>query len=389
MNAPASLELAPATSATSATSAASLDGIDAYLASLPDGEGVGVSLRNEPVFQKIRDARRQDDPSLPMREWERPLVKADWKTVASLCGDALRTRSKDFQLAAWLCEAWTYERGIAGFVDGMRLLHALAERFWTHAYPQLEEGDPDARVAPFVWINQTLAMVLKLQIRLLTLSVEPGSINLDDWVRVAGRAPERDDPAELTREFLDGEVAKGSNVADLLRLEAQVGAALDATATLERGLDMRLGNDAPSFSRVMEALMDLQRAARSLRGERQLPVISEAPVAQAASETFSDATAYVSNHASAETVADAGERVSPEPLPGVMTPFRIADRDHAYRLLDEIAQYLARAEPHSPTPYLLRRAVAWGGMPLPELMREVVSQEGDLNRYFAMLGVHE
>jgi type VI secretion system protein ImpA len=124
MNAPASLELAPA------TLPASTDEIDAYLAPLQDGGGVGISLRHDPLFQKIRDARRQDDPSLPMREWERPLIKADWKAVAALCGDALRKRSKDFQLAAWLCEAWTYERGVGGFVDGMRLLHALAERFW-------------------------------------------------------------------------------------------------------------------------------------------------------------------------------------------------------------------------------------------------------------------
>jgi type VI secretion system protein ImpA len=381
MNAPASLELAPA------ALAASTDRIDAYLAPLPDGDGVGVSLRNDPVFQKIRDARRQDDPSLPMREWERPLIKADWKTVAALSGDALRTRSKDFQLAAWLCEAWTCERGVDGFVDGMRLLHALAERFWAHAYPQLEEGDADARVAPFVWINQTLSMVLKLQIRLLTLSVEPGSINLDDWVRVAGRASERDESGELTREFLDGEVSKGSNVADLLRLEEQLSAALDMTATLERSLDMQLGNDAPSFSRVMEALMDLQRAARSLRGERGLPVIDEAqaPVGHVSDEAWSQALEPASNDAA----EDGSIHVSHEPARTVMTPFRIADRNHAYQLLDEIAQYLAQAEPHSPTPYLLRRAVAWGGMPLPELMREVVRQEGDLNRYFAMLGVHE
>lgn len=367
MNAPHSLELAPA------ALSASLDDIESYLTPLQDGEGVGQSLRNDPVFQKIREARHQDDPSLPMREWERPLIKADWKAVAALSGAALRTRSKDFQLAAWLCEAWTYERGMDGFVDGMRLLHALAERFWSNAYPQLEEGDADARVAPFVWINQTFAMVLKLHIPLLALSVEPGSINLDDWRRVAGRASAGNEAGDLTREFLDGEVAKGSNVASLMHLEERLGAALDMTATLERGLDMRLGTDAPSFSRVMEALMDLQRAARSLRGDRGLPVMNEAPAFQAPGVPD-------------ETV---GVCVPVEQIQVAPTQFRIEDRAHAYQLLDAIAQYLAKAEPHSPTPYLLKRAVAWGGMPLPELMREVVSQEGDLNRYFAMLGVHE
>lgn len=389
MNAPRTLGLESA-GAAAAVTAAVPDRLDALLAPLPDGDGVGVSLRDDPVFHKIREARRQDDPSLPMREWERPLVKADWKTVAALSGDALRTRSKDFQLAGWLCEAWIHERGMEGYVDGVRLLHALAERFWANAYPQLEDGDADARVAPFVWFNHNLATVLKLQIPLLTLSMEPWSLNLDHWLRIAsGRAPDHTQPEAWTRELLDDEVSKGSNVADLLRLEERLGAALDATAALSRHLDQPLGNDAPSFSRVMEALMDLQRAARSLRGERGLPVVEHAAASlndtlgmPMEMKTGMDASVN-------EAVVESGIGVAPQAAANVMVPFRIADRSHAYRLLDEIAQYLARAEPHSPTPYLLRRAVSWGSMPLPELMREVMSHEGDIGRYFAMLGVNE
>ena len=77
--------------------------------------------------------------------------------------------------------------------------------------------------------------------------------------------------------------------------------------------------------------------------------------------------------------------LQPRALP--MTRDQIADRAHAYRLIEDVARYLAEHEPHSPTPYLLARAVSWGRMPLPELMRDIVSQEGDLGRYMAMLGV--
>ena len=70
-----------------------------------------------------------------------------------------------------------------------------------------------------------------------------------------------------------------------------------------------------------------------------------------------------------------------------VTREHIVDRSHAYQLLEEIARYLAEHEPHSPTPYLLARAVNWGRMPLPDLMRDIVSQEGDLGRYLAMLDV--
>jgi type VI secretion system protein ImpA len=63
----------------------------------------------------------------------------------------------------------------------------------------------------------------------------------------------------------------------------------------------------------------------------------------------------------------------------------IASRSHAYRLLEEIADYLAQHEPHSPTPYLLRRAISWGSMPLAELMRDILRDEGDVGRYLALL----
>lgn len=78
------------------------------------------------------------------------------------------------------------------------------------------------------------------------------------------------------------------------------------------------------------------------------------------------------------------ERPALAAVPGTA---RVESRAHAYELLELVARYLAEHEPHSPTPFLLRRAVAWGQMPLPELMREIVHTEGDMSRYLAMLGV--
>jgi type VI secretion system protein ImpA len=69
-------------------------------------------------------------------------------------------------------------------------------------------------------------------------------------------------------------------------------------------------------------------------------------------------------------------------LPGVQ------NRDDAYEALEALAKYLGQIEPHSPTPYLIRRAVNWGRMPLPELMQEILREEGDLNRMTTLLGLN-
>jgi type VI secretion system protein ImpA len=64
-----------------------------------------------------------------------------------------------------------------------------------------------------------------------------------------------------------------------------------------------------------------------------------------------------------------------------------SSRAQAYRTLEAVADYLSKTEPHSPTPYLIRRAVNWGRMPLPELMAEIMREEGDLNRMISVLGL--
>jgi type VI secretion system protein ImpA len=80
---------------------------------------------------------------------------------------------------------------------------------------------------------------------------------------------------------------------------------------------------------------------------------------------------------------------TPAALPQAAANGRIGSRAEAYQLLELAAAYLMREEPHSPTPYLVNRAVAWGRMPLPQLMQEVLREDGDLNRFFSIIGVRQ
>jgi type VI secretion system protein ImpA len=352
--------------------------LHSLLSPLAGDDGVGVSLRSDPVWQQIRDAQREDDPSLPMGEWERPLVKADWRAVESLAADALRLRSKDFQLVVWLCESWARLYRLEGLMAGVQLMIEFVDRFWDHAYPQIDGHDVEARAAPLHWITRRLEIVLRLHVPLIGLSVEPGFINLDDWQRVVAASLQDGDDAAAThlpRELLDREAAQGSNLALLRQLERSAGVVLAAVDELARRLDDRLGDEAPSFARIKTTMAELQRAARALRGNHALdeepPVVLPSEPTEVRSTEGDDAQLEVGMQARVLAI----------------TREHIVDRAHAYRLLEDIARYLAEHEPHSPTPYLLARAVSWGSMPLPELMRDVVSQEGDLGRYMAMLGV--
>jgi type VI secretion system protein ImpA len=67
----------------------------------------------------------------------------------------------------------------------------------------------------------------------------------------------------------------------------------------------------------------------------------------------------------------------------------IRSRDEAYALLSSIADYLMRVEPHSPAPYLVKRAVTWGSMPLASLLQELVGENRELLEIYQLLGMGE
>src|SRR3981189_690418 len=78
------------------------------------------------LYEKIKEARRQDDDA-PQGEWQRERKLADYTAVLKLAGDALATKSKDLQLAAWITEAALNKEGFPGLLAGLKLIRGLIE----------------------------------------------------------------------------------------------------------------------------------------------------------------------------------------------------------------------------------------------------------------------
>lgn len=69
----------------------------------------------------------------------------------------------------------------------------------------------------------------------------------------------------------------------------------------------------------------------------------------------------------------------------IWTSGPIRNRADAYRRLSEAADYLLKTEPHSPTPYLVKRAVEWGHMSLFEVFQQIVRNEGEMEELDRLL----
>jgi type VI secretion system protein ImpA len=370
------------------------DVVDALLKPLPGDEPTGTSARYDPVIAEIRIARESDDPSLPQGEWERPLKKADWSLVASLCSQTLSERSKDLQIAAWLSEAWIHLYQVDGLRAGVRLIQGLLDIYWEGVHPrQSEDGDFDARVAPLAWMNESIPLTLRLHVGLLPWpDRKPSHISLEDWTKAPLVPPaksevENDNEPNLTATpSRDELMLVGATTAapQLLQLRESLALAMTEWKAFDAMVDERLSKEAPSLSRVAETLGLIDRAITSLLSNRQT-------VSATNSRTASEQAVDTDQHADAIENADEPAMKPAVPSEDFVDP-RLAtgpirSRADAYRQLEGIANFLQSIEPHSPTPYLIRRAVSWGRMPLPELMQEVLREEGDLNRLFTVLGL--
>src|SRR3954466_8919825 len=93
---------------------------------IPGANPSGENLKYSPVYDKIKEARRQDDDA-PQGEWQRERKVADFASVLRLGNEAIATRSKDLQLAAWLTEALLNREGFQGLYQGLNLIKGLVE----------------------------------------------------------------------------------------------------------------------------------------------------------------------------------------------------------------------------------------------------------------------
>ena len=156
------------------------------------------------------------------------------------------------------------------------------------------------------------------------------------------------------------------------RKQASLLACQQQLQRLEQWCDRCLGELAPSCQPLREVIAQwLALLKEFIAMYPQAPLSEEQPPVAEADASEGDADGEESVPASAPS-GPAGAPTS---------------REDAYRQLLLIADYLARTEPHSPVPYLIKRAVEWGNKPLSELLAELINADSEARRVWSLLGV--
>ncbi len=221
--------------------------LDQLLAPITPGKPSGEDLRYDPLYERIRNLRREEDSKLPQGVWETDRKQADWTSVASECAEALEIRSKDLQIAAWLSEAWVHLYGFAGAAEGFRLMHALCDAFWDDLYPQAQGGDVEFRIGPIIWLDDRLPVQLKLIPLTAPDSPDIRAYSLADYEK-ASQAETKKGPDGKAPEVSFAQFHQSAMLTPSRQLSAtlrHIQSLLESCNALDDLLDERLGRDAP------------------------------------------------------------------------------------------------------------------------------------------------
>lgn len=302
----------------------------------------GENLEYDPAFGELeRVARGKQEQSLgdAVVEGEPP----DWRDVRKRSLD-LFARTLDLRVAVYLARALLNTDGVAGFADGLSLVRALLERYWTCVHPQLDpddNNDPTFRVNTIVTLCDRTATLLALQAAPLVSSRAMGRFGLHQ-IQIAGgelAAPEGEaapDQATINAAFMDADAEEVQATA------GNVTRSLGDLAAIDAFLMQQVGSaHAPDLSALQEMLKHMQTILNSHVAQPG----ADAPAAAGGAQT-----------GGAQVQAVSGE---------------ITSREDAVRMMDKISQYFERTEPSSPVPLLMNRARRLVSMNFMDILKDM------------------
>ena len=354
----------------------------------------GSWIRSAPEYLSILTDKEEDDSTLPMGEWERPLKKANWKKVIQKTEVLLKSETKDLELILVLLQAWTADYDSFGLKQGLYLLTRLTEEYWDDVWPKYTNDDPEDRIRAYRWLSlkgglhvkKNLSILKRNNIRLNNLTyldyenseIDNGSLlkNNEKKKEFSVKTFDKFTQTKNNNSILNIRKTLDSEDLEWLILTKQDIESCELTIKeLEKKLDEKLGNRSLSFLGLKKDLYDIKLLVEQLSTR-----FSERKSSQKEKET----NHFFSEQQLEKSTSDNDESFSDRPLSKNLTQVDLrssvdgTSRSQIYKKINELSRELKNLEPHSPTPYLLERLSTWEDMSLNELVSDIAKMDGTL-----------
>ncbi|HNH82966.1 MAG TPA: type VI secretion system protein TssA [Acidobacteriota bacterium] len=348
----------------------------------------GEDLRFSFEYDTLMEARRSDDQFADTIGGN--LKMADWDEVYERGTRLLTTQTKDLQIAVWMVEAMINLHGLVGLRDGLKLVEGIMSQFWGHLHPQPDDdNDFEGRANALSWMDREVSSLMT-QIP-FSQGVSNHIYSFAQWKEAEKyKLPDTSfglsGEEQMKYEELKAEAeAEGKITSEQWKLGETttsrefyqtlcsiLGECTGAFVELDQTIDNRFGRSAPGLNHLKKTLTEMQDLViRILKDKGGVPGITTPPLQ---SEPFGPATTQFSP-----------EQRGTEPAGTQYGPIR--SRQDALTMLADVATYYRQAEPHSPIPYLIERAIRWSNLSLQEWLREALKSDDALSNVQDLLGL--
>ena len=344
--------------------------IDALSRPIDDSEPAGPDLEYSSVAELDRFAAGTPGTIDPSTQELVGAEEPNWRKVAETATDLLG-KTKDLRVAAWLTRAELANRGLPGLSDGLKLIATLVETYWETLYPPLDrdEGDdPIERMNVLANLSPDPATAHGSAVAEALLRALRGTVIVES--REVGRFTVRDLDYVLGR--MQPPAGQTAPAEGLLAAAWKTG---DPAANQEKRDGISIGLAAVQAIVKLFADHSGQRPNLDLL-QQTLRRVGEFYAARDA-EAAAEAGDAAGEDGDGEVGGTAGPGGKPPRSGG------LASRADAVRILQQVAVFLRKAEPSSPAPMFVDRAIKLLQMDFNAIVKELMP---DSRERIEMLG---
>ena len=329
--------------------------IEKLLAPVSEAQPCGPDYSYDPKFDELETILK-GKPEVEIGSVQKPAEPPEWGLLREKSAEFL-AESKHLRVAAMYACSLLRTEGVTGFRDGLQLIKAWVEQYWTPLHPVL---DPDDNNDPTQRLNI-----------LGTLTAPRGSVTgwltIGDYLygaeicRSKGMPPITFDQLLTAKALPDPSEAnrltsaiRGTDNQVLLARQQALQESLEAVQALDQFLTTTLGSGSTiSFEALEKTLRAFSAALQSI-----LP---------GGGESASQSTAAATEASAAGSADSAGGNLGT----AITVQGSVRSRDDVVRVIDSLCEYYAQVEPGSPVPYLLRRAQKMVKMDFMQMVHEL------------------
>ncbi|MGB0894722.1 MAG: ImpA family type VI secretion system protein [Parashewanella sp.] len=326
----------------------------------------------------------------------------NWGTLSNDLVDVFKGSSRDVELIGWFSAAQLFlDPSIESFAMCLEWFAFLVDEHWDELNPVLPEDklkteteserlteQAKAKLKAFFQLlgDSEESSLLYAPILMLPLVADVSFFHYQS-------AEKRGEAGQIQQHTLQQAAQERDLITTKMENLNRATAAIDKLAVSAAKHCQAVGVSSPNFNFVKGLVAKVSKAIEYLTGIKLADTATaqldnESGLPQASEGRHNEET---STETGLGQPAEMGQQmlISSAPNLSQTAAMNSMNRTIALHQLREISDYFRQSEPHSPVSFLIEKAIRWGGMSLPNLLKEMMEEpeDGLLNKIFNVAGL--